>query len=72
MNSPTPAASSAPDGAQPVDVRLMGDDLTVRALVAALRQSAACGPATYKPVRDSHGTRAYLSVVVPVGPAPTT
>ncbi|MFJ5839802.1 hypothetical protein ACIQGO_24100 [Streptomyces shenzhenensis] len=73
MNSRTPAVASAPgSAAQPVDVRLMGDDRAVRALVAALQQSAACGPATYKPMRDSHGTRAYLSVIVPVGPAPAT
>ncbi|GAA2230182.1 hypothetical protein GCM10010360_62000 [Streptomyces nogalater] len=72
MNSRTLAASSAPGSAQPVDVRLMGDDRAVRALVAALKQAAACGPATYRPMRDSHGTRAYLSVIVPVGPAPAT
>ncbi|MER5380791.1 hypothetical protein ABT040_10975 [Streptomyces sp. NPDC002688] len=36
MNSRTPAVSSAPGSAQPVDVRLMGDDRAVRALVAAL------------------------------------
>ncbi|MFJ3935486.1 hypothetical protein [Streptomyces parvus] len=70
MNSRTPATSSSPGSAQPVDVRLMGDDRAVRALVSALQQSATCGPATYRPMRDSNGTRAYLSVVVPVGPAP--
>ncbi|MBT2423127.1 hypothetical protein J7F01_18395 [Streptomyces sp. ISL-22] len=72
VNSRTPAASSAPDSAHPVDVRLMGDDHAVRALVAALQQAAACGPATYKPMRDGSGTRAYLSVIVPAGPAPAT
>jgi hypothetical protein len=72
VNSHTPAASSAPDSAQPVDVRLMGDDRAVRALVAALHQAAACGPATYRPMRDNNGTRAYLSVIVPADPAPAT
>ncbi|MGY4741418.1 hypothetical protein [Streptomyces sp. ATMOS53] len=46
----------------------MGDDRAVRALVAALKQAAACGPATYRPMRDSNGTRAYLSVIVPPRP----
>ncbi|MEU6735036.1 hypothetical protein ABZ929_17855 [Streptomyces physcomitrii] len=72
MNSRTPAASSAPGSAQPVDVRLMGDDRAVHALVAVLQQSASCGPATYKPMRDGNGTRAYLSVIVPAGPATAT
>lgn len=72
MTSRTPAVSSASGSAQPVDVRLVGDDRAVRALVAALQQAAACGPATYKPMRDGNGTRAYLSVIVPVGPAPAT
>ncbi|MGW4825119.1 hypothetical protein ACWEP4_41010 [Streptomyces sp. NPDC004227] len=72
MNSRTPAVSSASNRAKPVDVRLLGDDHAVRALVAALQQSAACGPATYEPMRDSNGTRAYLSVIVPAGPAPAT
>lgn len=72
MNFRIPATSSAPGSAQPVDVRLMGDDRAVRALVTALQQAAACGPATYKPMRDSNGTRAYLSVIVPVGPASAT
>ncbi|MEU3255931.1 hypothetical protein [Streptomyces sp. NPDC006997] len=52
-------------GPAPVDVRLMGDDTAVRHLVAALQQTADCGPATYRPMRDSDGTRAYLSIVVP-------
>ncbi|MFE5159994.1 hypothetical protein ACFRNT_16020 [Streptomyces sp. NPDC056697] len=72
MNSHTPSVFSAPGSAQPVDVRLMGDDRAVRALVAVLQQSAACGPATYKPMRDGNGTRAYLSVIVPAGPEPAT
>lgn len=72
VNSRTPAVSSAFGSAQPVDVGLMGDDRAVRAVVAALQQSAACGPATYKPMRDSNGTHAYLSVTVPAGPAPAT
>ncbi|MDX3525980.1 hypothetical protein P1P75_05905 [Streptomyces sp. ID05-39B] len=71
MNSLTPATSSTPGSAQPVDVRLMGEDRAVRALVTALQQSAACGPATYKPMRDGNVTRAYLSVVVPLGPTPS-
>lgn len=72
MNSRTPAASSALDSAQPVGVRLMGDDRAVRSLVAALQQAAACGPATYRPMRDGNGTRAYLSVIVPAAPTPAT
>ena len=60
--SATPNAASGPS---PVDVRLMGDDAAVRQLVAALQESADCGPATYRPMRDSDGTRAYLSIVVP-------
>lgn len=43
----------------------MGDDTAVRQLVAALQKAASCGPATYRPMRGSNGTRAYLSVVVP-------
>ena len=67
--STTPALPGpAPAGAQPVEVRLMGDDRAVRALVAALGQAAACGPASYKPMRGGSGTRAYLSVVVPTAP----
>lgn len=56
-----------PGAAQPspVDVRLMGDDAAVRALVAALQKLAACGPASYRSMRGSDGTRAYLTVVVP-------
>ncbi|MGW4980268.1 hypothetical protein [Streptomyces mirabilis] len=72
MNSRNPAVPSDLGSAQPVDVRLMGDDRAVRALVAALQQAAACGPATYKPMRNDIGTRAYLSVIVPAGPAPAT
>ncbi|MGW6293836.1 hypothetical protein [Streptomyces sp. NPDC055058] len=72
MNSRTPATASAAGSAQPVNVRLMGDDRAVRALVAALQQAAACGPATYRPMRDGNGTRAYLSVIVPAGPTPAT
>lgn len=58
-------AARQADGPSPVDVRLMGDDAAVRQLVAALQKSASCGPATYRPMRDSDGTRAYLSVIVP-------
>lgn len=67
-NRPTrrrPAPDASAMGPSPVDVRLMGDDAVVRQLVAALQQAADCGPATYRPMRDSTGTRAYLSVVVP-------
>jgi hypothetical protein len=71
VNSRTPAVSSGTGIAQPVDVRLMGDDQAVRALVAALQQAAACGPASYRPMRGGNGTRAYLSVIAPPGPAPT-
>ncbi|MFF9310106.1 hypothetical protein ACF1BS_04260 [Streptomyces sp. NPDC014748] len=49
----------------PVEVRLIGDDAAVRTLVAALRDAAACGPASYRKSRDGDATRAYLSVVVP-------
>ncbi|MBV6700253.1 hypothetical protein KV557_24640 [Kitasatospora aureofaciens] len=52
-------------GAQPVDVRLMGEDGAVRRLVAALAVTGLCGPASYRPMRDSTGTRAYLTVIVP-------
>lgn len=57
------------DGPSPVDVRLMGDETAVRQLVAALQQAAQCGPTTYRPMRGSNGTRAYLSVIVPAKPA---
>ncbi|QDO42895.1 hypothetical protein FNV62_36415 [Streptomyces sp. RLB3-17] len=69
MNPKPPAVPAAPGRAQPVDVRLIGDDQAVRTLVTALQQAAACGPATYKPMRDGTGTRAYLSVIVPADPA---
>lgn len=70
----TPARSARPPvhrdpnpaGPSPVDVRLMGDDAAVRQLVAALQKAADCGPATYRPMRGSDGTRAYLSIIVPV------
>jgi len=62
--------NSAPS---PVDVRLIGDDNAVRALVAALQKAAACGPANYRTSRYGDATRAYLTIVVPAGPtAPTT
>ncbi|MCI3277505.1 hypothetical protein [Streptomyces cylindrosporus] len=51
----------------------MGDDAAVRQLVAALQNAAHCGPASYLPMRNSDGTRAYLDVVVPLGtPVPPT
>ena len=59
---PAPQPDSGPS---PVDVRLMGDDAAVRQLVAALQKAAPCGPATYRSMRGSDGTRAYLTVVVP-------
>ncbi|MEV5438169.1 hypothetical protein AB0K80_19470 [Streptomyces sp. NPDC052682] len=58
MTSRTPAVSVTAGGAQPVNVRLMGADRAVRTLVAALQQAAACGPASYRPMRDGNGTRA--------------
>lgn len=61
----TPGASAGAGGPSPVDVRLMGDDTAVRALIAALQGATACGPASYRPMRGSDGTRAYLSIVVP-------
>lgn len=69
---PTPAIPSATSGSQPepVEVRLIGSDAAVRALVTALQQAASCGPASYRPSRHSDGTRAYLTVVVP-GTDPT-
>lgn len=68
-SQPTASGSTdSPGAASPVDVRLMGEDGAVRRLVAALQESADCGPASYRPMRDSDGTRAYLSVVVPVDP----
>lgn len=67
----TPATTDAgtTTGPSPVQVRLMGDDTAVRQLVAALQAAAHCGPATYRSMRDSDGTRAYLDVVVPAQPA---
>lgn len=62
MPSRTPAVPAAASGAQPVDVRLIGADRAVRTLVAALQQAAVCGPASYRPMRDGNGTRAYLPV----------
>ncbi|MFE1091234.1 hypothetical protein ACF1G3_25845 [Streptomyces rochei] len=70
MTSCTPAVSVTAGGAQPGNVRLMGADRAVRTLVAALQQAAACGPASYRPMRDGNGTRAYLSVIVPAETAP--
>lgn len=68
-----PARRTRPDsGPSPVDIRLMGDDAAVRQLVAALQQAASCGPATYRPMRGSDGTRAYLTVVVPAADNPPT
>ena len=52
-------------GPSPVQVRLMGDDAAVRQLVAALQKATNCGPASYKAMRGSDGTRAYLDIVVP-------
>ena len=52
-------------GPQPVEVRLIGEDTAVRAVVAALQQAASCGPASYRPARYGGGIRAYLSIVVP-------
>lgn len=69
MPSRTPAVPAAVGGAQLVGVRLMGADRAVRTLVAALRQAAVCGPASYRPMRDGNSTRAYLSVIVPADPA---
>lgn len=54
----------------PVDVRLIGPDEAVRALVTALQQAAACGSVSYRPSRYGDGTRAYLSVVVPTAAGP--
>lgn len=64
----TPATAQAGTGPSPVQVRLMGDDAAVRQVVAALQQAAHCGPASYRPMRDSDGTRAYLDIVVPAHP----
>lgn len=68
--SAPPDASNGPGSPSPVDVRLMGDDAAVRALVAAMQKAAACGPASYRPMRGGDGTRAYLSVIVPVDDIP--
>lgn len=67
-SSRTPSTSgSAPAGqsAEPVEVRLIGSDAAVRALVEALGGAAQCGPASYRTTRDGTGTRAYLAIVVP-------
>lgn len=53
----------------PVDVRLLGPDDAVRALVTALQAAVACGSVSYRGSRYGDGTRAYLSVVVPTAPA---
>ncbi len=50
-----------------LEVRLIGSDRAVRALVAALATAAQCGPASYRPSRYSDATRAYLTIVVPPG-----
>lgn len=68
----TPDAGTGSGALSPVDVRLIGDDTAVRALVAALQKAAACGPASYRASRYGDGTRAYLSVVVPIDPTPPT
>ncbi|MFI8519286.1 hypothetical protein ACIGEZ_15840 [Streptomyces sp. NPDC085481] len=47
-----------------MDVRLTGDDTAVRRLVAAMQSAGHCDPASFRPMRDGAGTRAYLSVVV--------
>ncbi|MFI8928263.1 hypothetical protein ACIG3E_11385 [Streptomyces sp. NPDC053474] len=60
-----PTAASTPQGPSPVQVRLMGGDQAVRRLVEAMQRSGSCGPADYRPMRNSTGTRAYLTVVVP-------
>ncbi len=60
----TPATRSAPEPS-PVQVRLMGDDNAVRRLVAVLQNTGACGPASYRAMRGSDGTRAYLDIIVP-------
>ncbi|WP_155054570.1 hypothetical protein [Streptomyces blattellae] len=67
--TPPPQQADSSGGPSPVDVRLMGDDAAVHQLVAALHQAADCGPASYRPMRGSDGTRAYLTVVVPADPA---
>ncbi|MGW1035029.1 hypothetical protein ACWD4Z_22935 [Streptomyces antibioticus] len=64
-----PDGATGATGPSPVQVRLMGDDTAVRQLVAALQQAAHCGPASYRPMRGSDGTRAYLDIVVPATPA---
>ncbi|MFE2046692.1 hypothetical protein ACFXAZ_38435 [Streptomyces sp. NPDC059477] len=62
---PTGHAPTGSSGPSPVQVRLIGDDTAVRQLVAALQAAAQCGPASYRPTRDSDGTRAYLDIIVP-------
>lgn len=65
-NESVPGVIHARRGPQPVQVRLIGDDQAVRALVAALDQAAVCGPVSYRSTRYGGGVRAYLSIVVPV------
>lgn len=60
---PTPTPGH-PD-VEPVEVRIIGSDKAVHALVTALKNAAQCGPASYRPTRYGDGTRAYLSIVVP-------
>ncbi|WP_367137055.1 MULTISPECIES: hypothetical protein [Streptomyces] len=43
----------------------MGNDHAVRRLAEAMQHSGNCGPVDYRPMRNSTGTRAYLTVVVP-------
>ncbi|MFG3229376.1 hypothetical protein ACGF07_31965 [Kitasatospora sp. NPDC048194] len=49
---------------QPVDVRLIGGEIAVRALAESIAATPGSTPASYAPSRKGSGLRAYLSVVV--------
>lgn len=49
---------------QPVDVRLIGGEIAVRALAESIAATPGSSPASYAPSHRGAGLRAYLSVVV--------
>jgi hypothetical protein len=53
-----------PAAPQPVDVRLIGGEVAVRALAESIAAAPGSSPASYAPSRRGEGLRAYLSVVV--------
>jgi len=52
----------------PIEVRLVGHEVDVQRLVAAMQEAAgqSAGPASYRPSRYTPGAlRAYLTIVIP-------